>query len=56
MMFRVDMGVGSTPVSACRHPAATLGGTAIVFADVEQNERSEDVKEIPMEVGTTQPE
>ena len=32
------------------------GGTAIVFADVEQNERSEGIEEIPMEVGTTQPE
>ena len=32
------------------------GGTVFVFADVEQNERSKDVEEIPMEVGTTQPE
>ena len=37
-------------------PGCDAGGTAIVFADVEQNERSEGVEEIPMEVGTTQPE
>jgi hypothetical protein len=30
------------------------GGTAIVFADVGQNEGLEDVEEIPMEVGTIQ--
>ncbi|KAF8549535.1 hypothetical protein OG21DRAFT_1525726 [Imleria badia] len=29
-------------------------GTAIVFTDVQQNGRSEDVEEIPMEVATTQ--
>ncbi|KAF8548549.1 hypothetical protein OG21DRAFT_749256 [Imleria badia] len=29
-------------------------GTAMVFADVQQNGRSEDVEEIPMEVATTQ--
>ncbi|KAF8553916.1 hypothetical protein OG21DRAFT_1509561 [Imleria badia] len=32
------------------------GGTGIVFADVEQNEGSEDVEEIPMEVVTIQSE
>ena len=32
------------------------GGTAIVFADDGQNEGLEDVEEILMEAGTTQPE
>ncbi|KAF8553933.1 hypothetical protein OG21DRAFT_1603838 [Imleria badia] len=31
------------------------GGTAIVFADVEQNEGSEDVEEVPREAVATQP-
>ncbi|KAF8548545.1 hypothetical protein OG21DRAFT_1516179 [Imleria badia] len=31
-------------------------GTAIVFADVQQNEGSDDVEDIPMEVVTTQAE
>ena len=33
-----------------------IGATAIMFADVEQNEVSEDVDEIAMDVVTTQPE
>ena len=32
------------------------GGTVIVFADVGENEGLEDVEEIAMEVGMTQPE
>jgi hypothetical protein len=32
------------------------GGTAILFTDVEQNEGSEDIEEVPREVVTTQSE
>lgn len=33
-----------------------FGGSAVVFADVEQNEGVEDIEEVPREGGTTQPE
>ena len=31
----------------------SAGGTAIMFADVERNERPEDIEEVPREVVTT---
>ena len=46
----IDTGFGLSSVGR------SAGGVAIVFADVEQSEGSEDAEEIRMEAGTTQPE
>jgi hypothetical protein len=55
-MFRGRRGEGIDTGFGLSLSGRGAGGTAIVFADVEQNEGSEDIEEVPREVGTTQPE